>query len=34
MVFGKAQDLSVLDIGLRSRNKLKSAHGGLYMGVH
>lgn len=28
------QDLIASDIGLRSLNKLKSAHGGLYMGVH
>ena len=34
MVFVKAQDLSVFTIGLRSLNKLKSAHGGLYMAVH
>ena len=34
MVFVKAQDLIASDIGLRSLNKLKSAHGGLYMGVH
>ncbi len=34
MVFVKAQDLIPSDIGLRSLNKLKSAHGGLYMGVH
>ncbi|KAL0043082.1 hypothetical protein WJX79_008527 [Trebouxia sp. C0005] len=30
----QAQDLIASDIGLRSLNKLKSAHGGLYMGVH
>ena len=34
MVFVKAQDLNPASIGLRSLNKLKSAHGGLYMGVH
>ena len=34
MVFVKAQDLIASDIGLRSLNKLKSAHGGLYMGLH
>ena len=33
MVFVKAEDLIASDIGLRSLNKLKSAHGGLYMGV-
>ncbi|DBB09393.1 TPA: hypothetical protein ACH3X3_007966 [Trebouxia sp. C0006] len=34
MVFVKAQDLIASDIGLRSLDKLNSAHGGLYMGVH
>ena len=34
MVFVNAQDLIASDIGLKSLNKLKSAHGGLYMGVH
>lgn len=30
----KTQDLVPASIGLRSLNKLKSAHGRLYMGVH
>ena len=34
MVFVKPQDLIPANIGLRRLNKLKSAHGGLYMGVH
>ncbi len=34
MVFVKPQELDAAKIGLRSLNKLKSAHGGLYMGVH
>ena len=34
MVFVKSQDLIASDTGLRSLNKLKTAHGGLYMGVH
>ena len=34
MVFVKAQELDPAKIGLRSLNKLQSAHGGLYMGVH
>lgn len=34
IVFVKTQGLVPASIGLRSLNKLKSAHGGLYMGVH
>ena len=34
MTFVKAQELVAQSIGLRSLSKLKSAHGGLYMGIH
>ncbi len=34
MTFVKAQQLEARNIGLRSLNELKSANGGLYMGIH
>ncbi len=34
MVFVTAQDLNPQLLGVRSLNKLKSAHDGLYMGIH
>ena len=34
IVFVKPRDLVPASIGLRSLHKLKSAHGGVYMGVH
>ena len=34
MTFGKALELVPQKIGLRSLSKLKSARGGLYMGIH
>ncbi len=34
MTFVKAQYLNPQQLGLWSLNKLKSAHGGMYMGIH
>ena len=34
MTFVKAQDFNPQQLGLRSLNKPKSAHGGMYMGIH